>query len=67
MIDTFFHKLSPMNQANVIMIIGVVLLLNSLDVVKGLNILIILISLGLIWYGFTQAGYDKKLRKLFGR
>ena len=67
MIDTFFHKLSPTNQANVILAIGIILLLNSLDIIRGLNLIITLISLGLIWYGFTQAEYDKKIRGLFGK
>jgi hypothetical protein len=67
MIDTFFHKLSPTNQANLILAIGVILLLNSLDLVRGLNLIITIISLGLIWYGFTQAGYDKKIKSLFGK
>ncbi len=67
MLPEFFKKLSPTNQANLILAIGIVLLLNSLDVVKGLNFIITIISIGLIWYGFTQAGYDQKIKNLFGK
>jgi hypothetical protein len=65
MIDKLFHKLSPLNQANVVIAIGVVLLLNSLHLVKGLDYFIILISIGLIVYGVIQAEYHKKVMKLF--
>ncbi len=67
MVSTLYKKLSPNAQANVILAIGVILLCNTLDIIRGLNFIITIISLGLIWYGFIQAGYDKKLKSFIGK
>ncbi len=57
MLTRWFHNLSPLAQGNIILLIGALLLLNAFHLVIGLNIIIILAAMCLIWIGFVQAGY----------
>ena len=67
MITKFFNKFSPTTQAHIILAAGVILFLNALNIIKGLNVAIIAISVAMIWYGFVQAGYDKTIKRLLSR
>ncbi|MBN1549150.1 hypothetical protein JW872_00655 [Candidatus Babeliales bacterium] len=67
MIQNFFSKMSPTNQGNMMIAAGAVLLLYALDLIRGLNIIIVLVAAGMIWYGITMAGYDKKIQRLISR
>lgn len=67
MIQNFFSKMSITNQGNVLIAAGAVLLLYALDLIKGLNIIIVLVAIAMIWYGISMAGYDKKLQNLINR
>lgn len=61
-IGAFFNNLSPKNQGHVTIMVGLILLCNALNLIKGLNTIIILVSFIMIWYGIIKAGYDVTIR-----
>jgi len=59
----FFENLSPINQGNLLIISGVILLLNSLGIVS-LNIIIAVIAVYMIWVGCVKADYINQIKQL---
>jgi hypothetical protein len=57
MFENFWHNLSPKTRANIVLLSGVLLFMNTMNLVKGLNYLITIIALFMIGYGFVTAGY----------
>lgn len=57
MFENFWHSLSETTRANIVLLSGVLLLMNTLDMVKGLNYLIMAIAIFMTGYGFISAGY----------
>lgn len=61
----FFKNLNPQAQGSLIFITGITLFLNSLGIVSGLNFIIFLISLAVMWYGFVQSGLSANFQEWF--
>lgn len=57
MFSQWFYNLSPETRGNLVLLVGTLLLLNSLELVYGLNFIIIVASVVMMWLGFVQAGY----------
>jgi hypothetical protein len=57
MFGHYFKNLNAQTQGNISLVVGLVLLANALDLIRGLNYFIILVSLAMISYGFVEAGY----------
>lgn len=66
MIDKIYNSLDNRNQGNILIICGTVLLLNSLGII-GLNFLIAIIAIYMIWYGLDRADYIQKILELIRR
>ena len=64
----FDKYLSPQNQGMLVFVVGIVLLLHTLGVfTTGLSFVLILLSLGMILYGFLQADMYNKVKKMLHR
>lgn len=67
MFSQWFYGLSPEARGNVALVVGGILLLNSLHLVYGLNFLVIIASLFIMWLGFVQAGYWQWAQKFLSK
>ena len=68
MINFNIRNLSDYQKGMIALIVGILLLFNTWDILPSLfNTIFIVISLGLIVYGFIQIGGIQKLRKLLKR
>jgi hypothetical protein len=60
--NRFFDAIPHQIKGIVIMVIGILLLLNSLGIIeKGLNALVIAAAILLILYGFVVSGFYQKM------
>lgn len=68
MLSTWLQHLSPTAKAHIILLFGVLLLLNSFNMVCGLHIVMTIAAILLIWDGLIEAGYwawlKEKVQKL---
>ncbi len=67
MISDFLKSQSRETQGNLILVVGLVLLASTLGIVKGLQYVIIGVSIVMIWYGFLEAGYWNWIRTQIGK
>jgi uncharacterized membrane protein YqgA involved in biofilm formation len=67
MIGDYLKNLSQQTQGNLILVIGLVLLANALDLIRGLNYFIILVATVMVWYGFVEAGYWGWIRSMINK
>jgi hypothetical protein len=67
MIGDYLKNLSQQTQGNLILVIGLVLLANTLDLIRGLNYFIILVAVAMVWYGFVEAGYWAWVRNMISK
>jgi len=55
-----FNSLSTQIKGLIVMVIGIILLLHTLGIIeRGISAILILVSAGLITYGFLLTGYYK--------
>ncbi len=67
MIDSMFRSLKPETQGLITFLAGLMIFASTLNIIKGLNALVVILSLVMMWYGITLAGYDKKIRELISK